>query len=71
MKEGKLVISDKRFRSIKREHIPKKTGNLEEPINNNKHFDNTHDRIHGIRRDEGLTTFNREYGVSKNPADGL
>jgi len=54
-----------------REHIPKKMGNFEEPISTDKKFDNTHDRINGVRRDELFVTENRLYGTAKNPADNL
>ncbi len=58
-------------RTIIREHIPKRCGNLEEPIYNDKKFDNTLDRIHGVRRDEIMQSENYMYGRSKNPADEL
>ena len=35
------------FRTITKEHIPKKHLNFEEPIKTDKVFDNTHDRIYG------------------------
>ncbi len=52
-----------------KEHIPKKHLQFEEPITNNKKFDNTHDRIYGERRDELMFTENYYYGKSKNAAD--
>lgn len=45
--------------------------NFEEPIITNKKFDNTHDRIHGERREELMYTENYYYGKSKNAADEL
>ena len=58
-------------RTVPREHIKKKCGDLENPITSGKQFDNTHDRIHGIRRDEGMKSENYDYGKSSNPADKL
>ena len=76
--EGKLlflkitiVLNFGGFRSIIKEHIPKKHLNFEEPIKHDKKFDNTHDRIHGERRDELMYTENHFYGKSKNAADDL
>ncbi len=64
---GKLAL--KLNRTIVREHIPKKMGNLEEPITTEKVFDNTYDRINGAKREEMMVSENRGYGTSKNPAD--
>lgn len=36
-------------RCIIKEHIPKRHLNFEEPIKTDKQFDNTHNRIHGLR----------------------
>ena len=58
-------------RCITKEHIPKRHLNFEEPIKTDKQFDNTHDRIHGIRNDELMYTENFYYGKSTNPADSL
>ena len=58
-------------RSIVREHIPKKHLNFEEPIKTEKKFDNTHDRIHGVRMDQPMYSENYYYGKSVNPADAL
>lgn len=41
-------------RTIVREHIPKRCGNLEDPIISDKKFDVTFDRIHGERKPEGM-----------------
>jgi hypothetical protein len=41
-------------RSVPNEHIPKKACNFEEPIIHDKKFDNTTDRIHGVRVEEKL-----------------
>lgn len=54
-----------------KEHIPKRHLNFEEPIKTDKKFDNTHDRIHGQRREELLITENYLYGKAKNKADEL
>ena len=59
------------YRTITKEHIPKKHLNFEEPIKTDKVFDNTHNRINGERRDELMITENRLYGTGKNPADSL
>lgn len=59
------------YRTIVKEHIPKKHLNFEQPIVTDKKFDNTHDRIHGERRDELMFTENFLYGKSKNEADQL
>ena len=58
-------------RCITKEHIPKKHLNFEEPIQNDKKTDNTHDRIYGQRKDELMYTENFYYGKSENPADKL
>jgi hypothetical protein len=58
-------------RTIVREHIPKKHLNFEEPIKTEKKFDNTHDRIHGIRLDQPMYSENYHYGKGVNPADAL
>jgi hypothetical protein len=58
-------------RCIIKEHIPKRHLNFEEPIKTDKRFDNTHDRIHGHRKDELMYTENFYYGKSENPADNL
>ena len=44
---------------------------FEEPIKNNKKFDNTHDRIYGERRDELMFSESYHYGKAKNAADDL
>jgi hypothetical protein len=54
-----------------KEHIPKKHLDFENPIKTDKKFDNTHDRIHGVRKDEIMDTENYQYGTSSNPADAL
>ena len=59
------------YRTIVKEHIPKRHGNLEEPILTDKKFDNTHNRIHGQTDDQLMYTENYYYGKSKNPADEL
>lgn len=61
----------KGHRTKPREHIPKKHGDLENPIVHNKQYDVTADRIHGERRDDFLKTNNHEYGKAYNPADNL
>ena len=44
------------FRTITKEHIPKKHLNFEEPIVNNKVFDNTADRIYGEKKVHAMIT---------------
>ena len=58
-------------RTIIREHIPKKHLNFEEPIQNDKMFDNTHDRIYGEKKDELMYSESFHYGRGVNPADNL
>jgi hypothetical protein len=60
------------FRTIVREHIPKRCGNLEEPISTTKKFDNTVSRIYGETVSEA--SFSTEYGhigAGKNAADQI
>lgn len=52
-----------------KDHIPKKHLDFENPIVTDKKFDNTHDRIHGERRDELMYSENYFYGKAKNAAD--
>ena len=58
-------------RTIVKEHIPKKHLDFENPIRNEKVFDNTHDRIYGEKKDELMYSENFHYGKGKNPADAL
>ena len=59
------------FRTITKEHIPKKHLNFEEPIANNKVFDNTADRIYGEKLNAPMVTETRQLGTATNPADAL
>lgn len=54
-----------------REHIPKKHLNFDEPIKTDKVFDNTTLRVYGEQRPEIMSTWNSEYGRSKNAADSI
>jgi len=54
-----------------REHIPKRCGNFEEPITTDKVFDNTYDRIYGVRQYEPMVTEQKQIGTGYNPADDL
>lgn len=54
-----------------REHIPKRCGNLEEPIKSDKVFDNTADRIYGERQYSLNGTESALIGAGHNPADDL
>ena len=58
-------------RTVPREHIPKKHLDFENPINTEKVFDNTSNRVYGESRPETMTTNNLEYGTGKNSADGI
>jgi hypothetical protein len=59
------------YRTIVRDHIPKRCGNFEEPIKTNKVFDNTSDRIYGHRQFAQVDTESRLIGSGHNPADDL
>ena len=58
------------YRTIAREHIPKKHLDFENPIKG-KNFDNTNIRIYGEPKQEIMTTNNTEYGTGKNAAHGI
>lgn len=58
------------FRTVTREHIPKKHLDFENPIQG-KQFDNTMSRIYGESRPEVMTTNNTQYGTGTNPAAGI
>ena len=58
-------------RTIVKEHVPKRHLNFEEPIKNDKKFDNTHDRIYGEKKAELMYSENHFYGRGANPADKL
>jgi len=58
-------------RTIVREHIPKKCGNLEDPIKTDKVFDNTSNRIYGKRGFEQANTEASIIGSGYNPAEDL
>ena len=58
-------------RAIVREHIPKKWGNLEDPITHEKKFDITQDRIHGQKIEDLYFTETNTYDASLNPADAV
>jgi len=59
----------KEYRANPPQHIPKKTGDLENPITHEHVFDDTHDRIHGPREDESYFHYNHSYGATKNPVN--
>jgi len=69
VKEGNFTEVNNR--AAVKEHIPKKSADLENPIVHSKAFDNTHDRIHGERKPETFDTINQFYGASKNPVDDM
>ena len=58
-------------RTVPREHIPKKHGDLENPIVHDKKFDSTYDRIHGKTDAQLMNTINHDYGKARNPANDL
>ena len=58
-------------RTIPKEHIPKRHGDLENPITHDKVFDDTHRRIHGPQQEMTMTSTNYHYGKDKNPALSL
>jgi len=58
-------------RTVTKEHIPKRHLDFENPINTDKVFDNTANRIYGESRPEIMTTNNTEYGTAKNSTDGI
>jgi hypothetical protein len=59
------------YRTIVREHIPKKCGNLEDPIKTDKVFDSTSNRIYGERKHDGIGTEAKLIGAGYNPANDL
>ena len=59
------------YRTIVKEHIPKRHLNFEEPILTDKVFDDTTNRINGQRSQQRMQTENYLYGKSHNPADDL
>ena len=71
VKQGKCMKKWNVHRSIVKEHIPKKWGDLENPITHTKVFDNSHDRIHGEKKLETYDTFNHKYGATKDPVDEI
>jgi len=54
--------------TITKEHIPKKHGDLENPITHEKVFDNTKNWINGKTEDLLINSTNSEYGKAWNPA---
>lgn len=61
-------------RTIPREHIAKKHGDLENPIISNQKVDNTYERINGKTEDQIMDTTNYQYGRAKDirvPTHGL
>ncbi len=58
-------------RTITKEHIPKKHGDLENPIVTDKKFDDTKRRINGDEFAAITSSENFDYGKSTNPANDL
>lgn len=54
-----------------KEHIPKKHGDLENPIITDKVFDNTSNRIYGELNPQPMISETYHIGKSTNPADNL
>ena len=59
------------FRTVTKEHIPKRHLDFENPIYTDKVFDNTSNRIYGESKPEIMTTNNTEYGTAKNSTAGI
>ena len=59
------------FRTITKEHIPKRHHDFENPIHTDKVFDNTANRIYGESKPEIMTTNNTEYGTGKHSTAGI
>ena len=60
------------YRTIVREHIPKRCGNFEVPIENKKTFDSTSERIYGKKIvTPVMDTESNLIGSGYNPADAL
>ena len=59
------------YRTIVKEHIPKRHLNFEEPILTDKVFDHTSNRIYGERVHPDLGTETGQIGKGFNPADNL
>ena len=59
------------FRTVIREHIPKRHCNFEQPIINNKAFDNTSKRIYGELHEVKMETAASKIGSGFNAADAL
>eukprot|EP00830_Metopus_es_P013789 TRINITY_DN3468_c0_g1_i3.p2 TRINITY_DN3468_c0_g1~~TRINITY_DN3468_c0_g1_i3.p2 ORF type:complete len:186 (-),score=63.37 TRINITY_DN3468_c0_g1_i3:11-568(-) len=58
-------------RATMKEHIPKKWGDLENPITHDKVFDDSHARIHGEVIHADYDPINKTYGKEKNPVDEM
>lgn len=58
------------FRTLVKEHIPKKHLDFENPIRG-KVFDNTSDRVCGESRPEIMVSYNSQYGTGKNKAESF
>ena len=59
------------FRTITKEHIPKRHHDFDNPIKTDKVFDNTANRIYGESKPEIMTTNNTEYGTAKHSTAGI
>ena len=59
------------YRTIVKEHIPKRHLNFEEPITTDKVFDNTNQRIYGEKLIQPMISESYHIGKSVNPADNL
>ena len=59
------------YRTIVKEHIPKRHGDLENPIFTDKVFDNTSNRIYGELKPQPMISETYHIGKSSNPADNL
>ena len=59
------------FRTVVREHIPKRSCNFEVPIVSNKPLDSTMDRIYGEKKPVPFVSESSHVGAGYNPADAL
>ena len=59
------------FRTLTKEHIPKRHLDFENPINTKKQFDNTTNRIYGAIQDSATDPSSGVWGTGRNPANDI
>ena len=59
------------FRTLTKEHIPKRHLDFENPINTKKQFDNTTNRIYGAIQDSATDPSSNVWGTGRNPANDI